>query len=208
MDENVKSRLAQLLSGDYQPPAPSQNSALARLLSSPAPSLMDQAKQQYPILQGMDMGYTFTPRSDSGFMEYWPANEPGAANRPRPQALPMEKPGLEVYRSDARPIDVLGDVVSHQLVDTDPVVKNNYQDFMASMNPEQYQTLRDQYDYARKNNGEQRSYDQWAEVSGIPAYFRGYAFQQWPQEATDKMYTQGQRNGFDSLMNYLSGKTR
>jgi hypothetical protein len=161
-------------------------------------NLLDLARQQYPVLNNSDIGYTDNPRRGNRTLEYWPKGEPG------PQSLPIGKPGLEVYRTDTRPIDILGDVVSHGLIDTDPKVRGYYDQFQKSLTPSQGRILQEQYAHARNNEGERRPFDQWMTSTGLPSYFRGYAFQQWPQEGMEKYYTPGQFKMFDEMMQYLS----
>jgi hypothetical protein len=95
----------------------------------------------------------------------------------------------------------MGDVASHHLRYTDPVVKRAYDQFEQSLTPEQNARLKEQYQYAKKNEGETRPFDQWREHSGLPGYFRGYAFQQWDQP--EQLYTPEQLKSFDAMMNYL-----
>src|SRR5229473_6267124 len=64
-----------------------------------------------------------------------------------------------------------------------------YDSFSQSRTKEQKDRLIDQYLYARRNEGEKRPYADWEKISGIPAYFRGYAFKQWPDEFNAKAYT-------------------
>lgn len=172
----------------------------------PQPTLLDTAIQEYPILGKLGLLYKNSPRTDRGYMEFWPQGEPGSSDYRRPAEFPLDKAGIENYRQDSRPIDVMGDVSSHMLRDTDPLTQYKYMLFKNSLTPEQKQTLNGQYDYAKKNLGEQRPYDDWHETSGLPAMFRGYAFQQWPQEFNDKVYTPEQKASFDDLMNYYKGR--
>jgi hypothetical protein len=173
---------------------------------APPPSLLDQAKKEYPALRDLDIGYVENPKNDSGYLEYWRPGETGTPDRPRPESLRPDKPGLEIYRKDTRPIDILGDVVSHQLVDTDPKIKGYYDQFRSSLTDDQKQILREQYQHARDNNDEKRTFGQWAQVSGLPAYFRGYAFQQWPAEKMKQLYTPEQRAMFDEMIGHLKGQ--
>ena len=171
----------------------------------PAPSLFQQAQQQWPRALG-DVLYKETPRSGDAFLEAWPPGEPGTPDRPRPKEFPLGKYGIEVYDTEhTRPIDILGDVTSHFLINQDPRIKDYYEQFKASMTPEQLKHLHDQHGRAFRG-GERRSFDAWAEAAGIPAWFRGYAFQQWPQEFTDRAYTPDQRAMFDEMMGYLGGR--
>ena len=49
-------------------------------------------------------------------LEFYPPNEKGALDKPRPRELPINKIGVEVYNADVTPLDVLGDVTSHWLI--------------------------------------------------------------------------------------------
>ena len=189
-------------------PDPTQLSPLAQQNAPPAPSpnLLQQAQQQYPVLKNQNYGYVENFQQGGGYLEHWAPGEPGeASSGMRPSQLPTNQPGLEIRDPKTRPIDVLGDIVSHNLVHTDPVIKNAYDNFQKSMTPEQHEILGEQYQYAQKNEGETRSFDEWKQASGIPAFFRGYAFDQWPKDFTNKVYTPEQKQMFDGMMQYLQG---
>ncbi len=176
-------------------------------LPPPRPGAFEQAVSQYPILGGLGL----TPKysyggNDNRQLEYWPKGEPGAPNSPRPTEIPMRSGGVEIFNRNVRPIDVLGDVASHQLTETDPVISGAYQSFKQSLNEDQKKRLLEQYDYAQRNLGETRSYQDWESKSGLPAYFRGYAFEQWPQDFSERAYTPEQRTSFDQMMQYLRGQ--
>ena len=180
--------------------------------AAPAMNLLQQAQQQYPVLQNQNYGYVENFQQGGGFLEHWSPGEPGQAPAApgsleglRPKQLPLDQPGVEIRDPSTRPIDILGDIVSHNLINTDPTIKNVYQKFQQSMTPEQQSILADQYQYAQKNEGETRSFEDWKQSAGIPGFFRGYAFDQWPKEFTDKAYTPEQKQMFDGMMQYLRG---
>lgn len=170
------------------------------------PSVFDQALQQYPILQNLNLAYKSSPGAQPYMLEMWqPGNEySGTEEKPykRPKELPIDRPSIEVYSNKVRPIDILGDVVSHYMVEKDPKIKKYYNQFKESLTSDQKQRLKAQYEWAKKNEGESRAYAEWERVSGLPAYFRGYAFQQWPNPTL--YYTDEQRKMFDEMMGYLS----
>jgi hypothetical protein len=167
------------------------------------PSLFEQAQQQWPRALGGVL-YKETPRQGDAILEAWPPGEPGTEDRARPQDFPIDKYGIEVFdRERTRPADILADVTSHFLIENDPRIKDYYSTFVASMTPDQKARLHEQYEYAVKNEGEDRSEADWTRTSGLPAWFRGYAFGQWPKEFTDKAYTPEQRAMFDDMMKYL-----
>lgn len=166
----------------------------------------NQALQRYPVLNGIGLTPQFSPGKGGGNkLEFWPPGEPGAPDRPRPSSIPPNAPGVEIYDPSVRPIDVLGDAVSHHLMKTDPKIKAYYDKFKNSLNEDQRSRLQEQYDYAKKNEAENRPFAEWAEVAGIPAYFRGYAFDQWPADFNQQAYTPQQRAMFDEMMAHLSG---
>jgi hypothetical protein len=189
---NITSALANLVRPTQQLPIPQQ-----------APNVFAQAQQQYPILNNRDILYKFSPSQRPEQLEAWPPQETGTPDSPRPSEFPVGKYGIEVYNPQTRPIDILGDVVSHFLVNTDPRIKDYYSRFSASISPQQEARLRDQYQWSRLHEGERRTYDEWRSASGLPAYFRGYPFQQWSPEFVQGAYTPEQRSMLDDMMNYL-----
>jgi len=174
-------------------------------LPQPGLNLMDQAKQQYPILKDLGLNFKYNPQmgGQSGMLEFWPGDEQGTPKTPRPKEFPIGSLGVEVFDKKTRPIDILGDVVSHHLVNSDPTVKDYYNQFKQSLTPDQKTRLQSQYQWAQKNYGETRPYQQWEEHSGMPAYFRGYPFQQWDDAAS--AYTPEQLLMLDEMMKYLKG---
>lgn len=156
---------------------------------------------QYSVL-GNDYSIFPTQRKDfQPYLEYWSGDETGDPSYPRPSNLPMGMKGVEVG-SKARPLDILGDVVSHDLVNTDPKLKAAYQSFQGSLTDRQKGLLQEQYKYAQDNEGEKRPYKDWEKASGLPAYFRGYMFKQWPN--AEQYYTPDQIGLFDSVMHDLT----
>ncbi len=184
------------------------------LISPPLPrprqdALMGMAKQEFPVLNNSDVGYKYSPGRAPFMMESWmPGMQTSIPGVDRPSEIPTNKMGVEVFDPKARPIDIMGDVASHHLVNSDPNVAAIYQNFQKSLQPWQHDILRNQYDYATNQTDapETRSFEQWRDVSGLPAYFRGYAFDQWPTEFNDKAYTPEQKQMLDGMMSYLRGK--
>ena len=167
-------------------------------------SVFDQALQQYPVIGKAGVTGVINPKENAGYLEFYPPGETGTKDAPRPKMLPLDKPGIEIYSNKTTPLDVLGDVTSHYLVHTDPVVKQYYQNFVQSLDARQHQLLQQQYQYAQKNENETRPFQQWLEISGLPGYFRGYPFKQWPEDFNKQAYTQEQRAMLDDMMKYLS----
>lgn len=170
------------------------------------PNAFLQALQQYPILQSLGLMGKQNIGGGQGYLEFWPPNEIGAPGSPRPSEFPIGNPGVEIFNKDTRSIDVLGDVVSHYLVKTNPLISRVYKTFENSLTPKQKLILKEQYNHAVKNYGESRSFEKWREISGLPGMFRGYAFQQWPDEINRKIYTDKQMQLFDQMMKYLGNQ--
>lgn len=169
------------------------------------PSLMDQARQQYPVLNNYDIGYKNNIGGGPGYMESYVPGEEGTPENPRPKEFPLTQFGVENYRADSTPSDVMADITSHHLINVDPTVKQAYRDFTGSLEPWQHDILQNQYQYAQKNEGETRPYEAWRDASGLPGYFRGYAFQQWPADFNKRAYTPAQTQKLDQMMKYLKG---
>lgn len=164
--------------------------------------LWNAAQQQYPILSQQGLSYAYQPALANGSkppgkLEFYSPTETD-----RPAALPLGKPGVAVFDPQTRPIDILADWASHSGRETDPKLKTQYEEFVKSMTPQQQQQLQRQYIYAR-NEGETRSFEDWAKTSGIPAWYRGYLFGQWPKEFTSRFYTPDQIQKFNEIKKYL-----
>jgi hypothetical protein len=69
------------------------------------------------------------------------------------------------------------------------------------MTPRQHEELKDQFKTNQKEYGEKRDFDKWKEISGLPGYFRGYAFDQW--ENSEEWFTPEQIEDFDKMKEYL-----
>jgi hypothetical protein len=174
---------------------------------APPAGVMDQAYQQFPILKDVPLVYKESPgKGGNNLLESWPPGEEGDKDYPRPKEFPLDKLGVENYSPKTRPIDILGDVVSHHLVNTDPQIQRTYSAFQKSITPSQEDLLKEQYKYAQQSEGEKRDFDAWKESTGVPALFRGHAFQQWPSDFNKRVYTPQQRELLDKMMMYLQGQ--
>jgi hypothetical protein len=180
-----------------------------QLLSTPAPKatpdIFTQAKTKWPILNNPELVYKYSPKAGSeNYLETFPPGEQGDPSEPRPKDFPMDKYGIQVYKSNTDPINVLGDAVVHALRFTDPTVKSTYSQFEKSITPQQEAILRNQYQYYVAR-GEKRSYQQWRDTSGVTQLFGGRIFagkqeEPWPAD----WYTPEQNKMLEGLMKYLS----
>ena len=85
-------------------------------------------------------------------------------------------------------------------------MKGYYQEFKESLTPRQKDKLQRDYQHDKETMGETRTFDQWAEASRLPAFFRGYTFSQWDKKWNDEFYTSGQKKMLDKVRNYLGVK--
>lgn len=176
------------------------------------PNVIDQAINQYPILKQMGLtGVMTNAPGKYGGIESWPAGETGEPGYERPKELPLNQFGVQVFSSGGvggpiKPIDVLADAVSHNLVKTDPQLKKYYGNFIDSLTEQQYRKLEQDYAYDVNKYQEKRPLFDWATQSRLPAYFRGYTFNQWPDEWNKQFYTPDQINILNKTRDYLGIK--
>jgi hypothetical protein len=172
--------------------------------------LFSQAQQMYPKLKSMDVGYKEAFGRGPGYLEYWPPQEEGDPRRKRPTEFPIDKPGVEVRSRATRPEDIMADVASHNMVYNDPTMKKIYGDFEKSLTDEQKGRLKEQYvHYITKEKGPDEktpTYEEWYQRTGLPGWFRGYTFGQWPEEFTSKVYTNKQKKMLDKALEYLKSE--
>lgn len=160
--------------------------------------LFEKAKAEFPYLKDKDVAFAYTPIPDeSRFLEFYSPEE-----TKRPKYLPAGKVGIEVFSPKVRPIDILGDYVSHYGVQNDPELAKLYSGFKQTV-PDT--TMRERYAYHQQKLGEKRPYEDWLEISGMPEYFRGYTFNQWGENAK-QMYTPEQLQYLDKIRQYLGIK--
>ena len=163
-------------------------------------SLLEQAKAKYPYMKDANLGFVMTPDDieKTGHLEYWSSREPGTPQRPRPFALPLGQSGLQVFNPNVRLEDIFGDYVSHEAVETDPKLKAMYEKFTKSV-PDT--TMRARYQMHQKRQGENRPYELWRDLTGLPEYFRGYVFNQW--ENPRQLYNREQLQQLDKIKQYI-----
>ena len=208
-------RLAQR--DDYVMPTETRPDPLAQaqsLLQRPTPtesvetptySRLEKAKELYPYLKDKDFDYVenLTDDKKAGYLEFW---EPGDEGPPdgsvkRPKGIGIDRMGIEVRNPDTRPIDILGDYASHEGIYSDPKLKDIYDRYTSTLTDEQ---LKVKYEYEKKNYGEDRPFEQWAERSGRPGMFRGYTFGQFSEEEIKEAYTPEQLDILDEAKEYLN----
>ena len=167
--------------------------------------LLDQAKKQYPILNKVPMQFAYQPKDvkapEGAMLESY---LPGETDRPK--SFPLNQFGMAVFSPKTTPKDILGDVVSHYMIQNDPTVKAAYESFLQGLTPQNQSFLQELYKEAQVREGEKRSFDEWTKMTGIPSMFRGYMFDQYAPAEFSKAYTPEQIAAFDKLKTYLGMK--
>jgi hypothetical protein len=180
---------------------------------SDEPDPYAEAVKRWPFLARYSHVYSSVPGRTN--LEAWPPGETGTTDYPRPEGLPPDQFGIEIFDRHIRPDDVLGDVVSHGMRFDDPTVKSTYERFGRSLTQQQQRHLWEQFHYAQLYEGERRNFGEWMAMAGLPGMFRGYAFRQGRgRDPSDKandpnwvalhMYTPEQRTMLDEMMQYLN----
>lgn len=159
------------------------------------------------LLRTYDVGQVTTPLpGDPRRLEFWPPDEEGDRQYPRPKGLPMGRPGVQIISPDVTENDIAGDIVSHYAVKQDPELRRLYEQFSGTFQaPEMQKRLHQDYAWSRAHENERRPFEDWMTTTRIPDYLRGYMFQQWPPEARQQMYTPTQRGLLDNMFVALSG---
>ena len=137
-------------------------------------------------------------------LESWPMGEEGGSI-PRPAGLPIGRGGIQMGRGQVSTNDALADFASHignnpNEPAFDPKLASIYSKFSQSLDPE---FLKMRYKDDVVNRGEDRPFETWASSSGIPALFRGYTFNQWPDEFNNKVFSQKQKSIMDEARTHL-----
>ena len=159
--------------------------------------MFEKAQKEYPYLADKDISFAYTPsKGDDRQLEFYHPEE-----TERPAYIPRGKVGIEVFNPQVKPLDILGDYVSHYAVNQDPALQALYKQFSGQLDPK---VMQERYQYHQQNLGEQRPYDQWHEMTGLPEIFRGYTFNQWPD--AKQMYTPEQLQTLDKVRQYLNIK--
>ena len=177
---------------------------MSRISSDQGAKLLSQTQQQFPYLSDKNLSVIYTPNSsDKRMLEFYPPQEQGTPDQPRPPQLPLNQPGIQIFNPKTSPMDILADYISHYGVTSDPKLTQFYAQFVSSLNP---QVMQQRYLWSVKNEGETRPFDEWLKMSGAPAYFRGYTFNQWPSEFNKTAYTPDQIKLLDTVRQYLGIK--
>ena len=162
------------------------------------PRLADVAKQfprlvPYLSLVQIQQGKKSDPNDDRG-LEFYP---PWESENPNPGKITLEL--FDKMQGDTL-TNALGGDLLHYVGSIDPKTKQPIdpqyysmkQEVLNARTPEQNTLDKREYEEAKKNEGETRSYDQWLQESRIDAYIRGYV----TPELGGKYPDEWRKNGF------------
>jgi hypothetical protein len=139
-------------------------------------------------------------------LESWPIGEEGSSDIRRPMSLPISRGGIQMNPERLTSAkDVVADWAGHIANNPDepafdPKLADIYSRFVQSLDPK---LLKKRYEYDVANGGETRPFATWANSSGIPALFRGYTFNQWPNEFNNKVFSPEQKRIMDEARSHL-----
>lgn len=96
--------------------------------------LLETAQKEYPYLSNKSIAYKYTPSKDFRQLEFYHGEDlPDWAKSAGKQTA------IETFNPSARPIDILGDYVSHYAVKQDPQLMSLYQQFSQNVPKQTYQ---------------------------------------------------------------------
>jgi len=175
----------------------------------PQKNLLEQAKDMYPKLKGLDYDYIEskpTSKDDFRMLEHWQPNDTGDDKFKRPEGVSLDKHVIEVLNPSTKVTDVAGDIVSHSLVNDKEnhpeLYKLNKQFEDTLKTPEAKKSLREFYREGYEQ-GDHRDYKEWYEQTGKAQYLRGYLFNQFPESEISKHYSKKQISILDKMNQYL-----
>lgn len=160
-----------------------------------SPSIVDEATKKYGFLKKHNFAQIVTPQEGRGYAETWPAGEVGGEDYPRPQEIPLDRNGVQIFQPDKFTIDDIAGEAMH----IDPQAQEVRKNFYNTLTPSQFSELRRQPDYMAGNVDDERRIQ-----NAVDAAMRGYVVNQWPKEAVDTFFTPDQRAMLDGLKQYMT----
>lgn len=161
--------------------------------------LLSDAAEQYPFVKQHNPVVVMGQR-DGDYAETWWKGDEGDSQYPRPQDIPMDRVGVEVFKPNAfGPSDLAA-----EMLHVDPIANGTRQQLLNSLSPQQIATLkRASADY--KQSIDMGMPEDKAMNNAVDSAMRGYTVGQWPQSANDQMgYTPQQQRQLDSLKSYMT----
>ena len=168
--------------------------------------IFETAQKQFPYLADKDIAYRFAPQA---------AADPSYQSETyRAEDIPDWAKGrqaaIEVYNPKVSPADLLAEYVSHVARFDDPRIAPLYQQFAQTFQTPEMQTrLRQDYQEEQPTeDGKPTPFETYIEMNRIPAYMRGYAFQQWPQDFATRVLSPQQQDYLNQIRSIVGYKPK
>lgn len=188
------------VNGQYFNPMNAMESLGISYNEDQSPDLWAQTLSQYPALKKWQdqIQYIYQPKDGADMMESYPPDE-----EDRPENLKPGKFGIAVFSPNATSKDILGDIASHYLVNKDQTMQLLYQQFQQNLPPEGHEALKDLYEESKREEGENRPYEQWLKQTGMPQLLRGRLVDQFKPSDYPGAYGKNQLDALGKMKNYL-----
>lgn len=162
---------------------------------------------EYPIINKYSpkVFYTNKPANERyGMSEFYPPEE---SYNPYPGNISIEVMDRNIKGDELT--SLLNGEMLHYLPSVDNVYSKLKTEFINSYTKEQQEMFKNRYEYAKKNEGEVRSFDRWMDSVWNDAMIRGYLFPDKKDEfRRSNIYTEDQLGVLNRMMNYLkTGET-
>lgn len=183
-------------------------------ISDPAPSagpsptyvsdLLSKATKEYPFISKHNPVVVLG--QGEGYAETYPIGETGKplgeGKFSRPDTLPRDKVGIEIYKPDNFDHNDLAGEILH----ADPVANATRNKLAASITPHQLKVLKEHsLDYQATLDEGRSTKD--ALQNATDSAMRGYVINQWPEEVNKAMrYTPNQLKLLDNLKTYMKSE--
>jgi hypothetical protein len=163
-------------------------------------ALLAKATKDYPFITQHNPLVFMGSDPSRDYAETWPSDEEGTPDRPRPRNLPVGRVGIQVFR----PNDFSASDMAAELLHVDPVANTTREGMLKLLTPQQIERLKaNSLDY--KSTIDRGESKQRALQNAMDSALRGYAMNQWPEEANQSMgYTPEQRKMLDILRAYVT----
>jgi hypothetical protein len=180
-----------------QMPASWRDKRLPQMSETPLDDLR-KASEKYPFIQKHNPSVSYNtehPNPGNWVAETFAAGSPGYEGYPRPEALPKESTGIEVYKpSRMGPNDIAAEYLH-----VDPRAHQAREQLLPTFNEHQLRILKEQGDYKPWPG----STEELRMNNVTDALMRGYVMDQWPKEAIDEMQlNKDQHQILDDLKDY------
>ena len=156
--------------------------------------VLSRIKEEYPMFSNIvvrdlrDQGI-----SDGRRMEYYSSED-----------SPTGEKMIDIFDPELQGEELQNAIVG-EFLHSAPELSKEFDDLRSLLQnlktPQQHQDDLYRYEYAKENFGEERPFEKWLDVSGLDAFIRGYAVNQWEPE----YYTDAQKIVIDQMMRIVKG---